>query len=328
MNQPAAPHSTQISVAPMMAYTDRHCRQLHRLASPSAKLFTEMVTTGALLNGPRDRLLAHHPAEHPVAIQLGGNDPRALAACARIAASAGFDEINLNVGCPSSRVQEGRIGACLMAEPDVVAEGFSAMRDACSVQVTVKCRLGIDDRNTDDFLDTFVGTLAAAGCRTFYVHARIALLNGLSPAQNRSVPPLQHERVFALKTRWPSLDIVLNGGLEDVAQIRQARERCDGAMIGRAAYGNPMLLNALHVADHGSGALSAFELYDAYCAYIHRELARGTPLGNMTRHMLGLFSGMPGARQFRRSLSDANRLRQQGASLLVDARQAVARHAA
>ncbi len=322
------PSRKQISVAPMMAYTDRHCRHLHRLASPSAKLFTEMVTTGAVLNGPRERLLAFHPAEHPVAVQLGGNDPRALADCARIAANAGFDEINLNVGCPSSRVQEGRIGACLMAEPDLVADGYSAMVAACSVEVTVKCRLGIDDQTSDDFLDTFVGTLAAAGCRTFYVHARIALLNGLSPAQNRSVPPLQYHRVFALKERWPALNIVLNGGLDAVEQIQEVCRQCDGAMIGRAAYSNPLLLNALHVADHGTGALSAFELYDAYCAYVRDELDHGTPLANMTRHMLGLFSGMPGARQFRRSLSDAGRLKQEGAALLDSARQSVARHAA
>ncbi len=312
----------------MMAYTDRHCRYLHRLASPSAKLFTEMVTTGALLNGPRARLLAYDPAEHPVALQLGGNDPKALGECTRLAADAGFDEINLNVGCPSSRVQEGRIGACLMAEPELVAEGFSAMAEACPVEVSVKCRLGIDDQACDDFLDTFIGALAAAGCRTFYVHARIALLNGLSPAQNRSVPPLQYERVFALKARWPGLNIVLNGGLDEIAQIQEVCRRCDGAMIGRAAYSNPLLLNALHVADHGSGALSAFELYDAYCHYVRGELANGTPLGNMTRHMLGLFSGMPGARHFRRSLSDAGRLKQEGVALLDNARQAVARHAA
>ncbi len=322
----------QISVAPMMAYTDRHCRYLHRLASPSALLFTEMITTGALLHGPRQRLLAYDPSEHPVAVQLGGSDPGDLAAATAMASAAGFDEINLNVGCPSARVQEGRIGACLMAEPELVARCFTAMQDATDRPVTIKCRLGIDEQTSDEFLHRFIDTTAEAGCRTFYVHARVALLNGLSPAQNRSVPPLQYERVFALKRRNPELRIVLNGGLTDTASVKAALEHCDGAMIGRAAYSDPMLLSALHAEEADSAAPTLTEVFKGYRAYVERQFHQGTPLSNMTRHLLGVCAGLPGARKFRRTLSDASRLKASGPEILDEAwtivEDSVARHAA
>ena len=315
----------------MMAYTDRHCRYLHRLVSPSVGLFTEMVTTGALLHGPADRALAHNPSEHPVAIQLGGNEPSALAACAKMAAEAGFDEINLNVGCPSERVQEGRIGACLMAEPQLVAECFAAMAEAVSVPVTVKCRLGIDHHDDEPFLSRFVDTLAEAGCRRFYVHARIAILAGLSPAQNRSVPPLNYDRVYRLKKRRPELNVVLNGGITDDATALEALSRVDGVMIGRAAYSNPWLLARLHERLSGKASPSAvdmFEVFDAYVRYAEHEYEKGTRLSNLTRHALGLFNGMPGARRYRQILSDARRLRTEGPSVMLAAREALSGRAA
>ena len=312
----------------MMAYTDRHCRYLHRLISPTVGLFTEMVTTGALLHGPAERALAHDAGEHPVAIQLGGNEPSALAACAKMAADAGFDEINLNVGCPSERVQEGRIGACLMAEPKLVAECFAAMAEGVSVPVTVKCRLGIDQHDNEPFLHRFVDALAEAGCRTFYVHARIAILNGLSPAQNRSVPPLNYSRVFALKARRPDLNIVLNGGITDEVSALNTLQQVDGVMIGRAAYSNPWLLARLHEQLSGQEPLAPFEVYDAYVHYAEREYEKGTRLSNLTRHALGLFSGLPGARRYRQILSDAGRLKAEGPAVLRAAREVVSRRAA
>ncbi len=313
----------------MMAYTDRHCRFLHRLASPSAKLFTEMVTTGALLNGPSERLLAHHETEHPVALQLGGSDPAQLAQCTKRADEAGFDEINLNVGCPSARVVEGRIGACLMAEPALVADCYSAMQAVTARPVTVKCRLGIDDFTTDAFLDEFIGAVANAGCDTFYVHARIALLNGLSPAQNRSIPPLRYDRVRALKTRWPQLQIVLNGGISEPRDALDALAEFDGAMIGRAAYSNPLLLTELHRSTvDASATIDAHSIYTEYCRYVEREVAQGTKLSNLTRHVLGLFSGRPGTRRFRQLLSDNNVLRSEGVGALDLAYKALQRRAA
>ena len=310
-----------VSVAPMMAWTDRHCRYLHRLASPSVKLFTEMVTTGALLHGRRLQLLDFDPSEHPLAIQLGGNDPEALAACARLAAERGYDEVNLNVGCPSDRVQEGEIGACLMASPGRVADCIAAMRVAVDIPVTVKCRLGIDAHTSDQFLDDFIGTVAAAGCRRFYVHARIALLQGLSPAQNRSIPPLQHARVFALKARFPDLDIHLNGGLTSSDDVQVALQACDGAMIGRAAYHDPLLLARIHKLTHAPAgdAITPFDLLLGYRDYMRSQLGEGVPLKRMTRHLLGLFNGVTGARQYRRILSDARRLAQNDIGLIDDA---------
>ncbi|MCP5180074.1 MAG: tRNA dihydrouridine(20/20a) synthase DusA [Pseudomonadales bacterium] len=306
----------------MMAYTDRHCRYLLRLVSPSVGLFTEMVTTDALLHGQPDRRLAYHPHEHPVALQLGGNDPQALAHCAQLAAQAGYDEVNLNVGCPSERVQQGLIGACLMAQPELVARAVAAMRDRVSIPVTVKCRLGIDDQVSDNFLDSFVGAVASAGCETFYVHARIALLNGLSPAQNRSIPPLRHDRVLALKRRFPQLSIVLNGGIADASQAAALLRDCDGVMIGRAAYHNPMLLRQLHLRlhpDRETDSLEPAQLVSAFLPYMERQLALGIPLKAMSRHLLGLFNGQRGARAYRRLLSDQKRLAENRLGLVSEA---------
>ncbi len=304
----------------MMAWTDRHCRYLLRLASPSVQLFTEMITTGALLQGGRVHLLDHDASEHPLAVQLGGNQPEALARCARLAQERGYDEVNLNVGCPSERVQEGAIGACLMASPSLVAECVAAMRDAVGIPVTVKCRLGIDDQTSDAFLDDFVGTVAGAGCERFYVHARIALLSGLSPAQNRTIPPLRHDRVVALKKRFTDLQIHLNGGLQTTNDVLAALESCDGAMIGRAAYHDPMLLACIHNSLHDdTWELSAHALLDGYRSYLEVQLHQGVPLKSMTRHLLGLFSGMSGARQYRRVMSDATRLAGNDSSILDDA---------
>ena len=318
-----------VSVAPMMAYTDRHFRMLARLASPSVRLFTEMITTGALLHGDAQRALAYSDEEHPIAVQLGGNDAKHLARSARLAEQAGFDEINLNVGCPSSRVQEGGIGACLMAQPHLVADCVRAMQDAVSIPVTVKCRLGIDQQTTDEFLDTFIGTVAAGGCSRFYLHARIALLSGLSPAQNRSVPPLQYDRVRALKIRWPNLQIILNGGLDELTAIEDALSWSDGVMIGRAAYHAPMLLAEIHrtwVDDQHRA--TATEVADAYQQYMRREAAQGTPASRMTRHALGLFNGQPGAKRYRQVLSNASLIKDHGVDVLSVALEQISRRAA
>lgn len=296
-----------LMVAPMMAWTDRFCRRLHRCYSPNARLYTEMVTTGALLHGPRERLLKFAAAEQPLALQLGGCDPADLARCAVIAQQSGFSEVNLNVGCPSDRVQNARIGACLMAEPELVASACAAMRTACDLPVTVKCRLGIDDFNSDGFLFHFIDTVAAAGITEFSVHARIAILNGLSPAQNRTVPPLNYERVARLKARNPELTVILNGGLETQPAVLKALDEtgCDGVMIGRAAYHNPWLLAELEHTWYGT-PLPDHRLapIDQYTRFIQSELAQGTRLHSITRHMLGVAQGMAGARAYRRYLSD------------------------
>lgn len=314
------PASPTVHVAPMMAWTDRHCRYLLRLMSPSVGLFTEMITTGALLFGRRTHLLDFHPGEHPVAVQLGGNNPDDLAAAARMCATRGYDEVNLNVGCPSERVQDGEIGACLMAKPTLVADCIRAMRSAVNVEVTVKCRLGIDHFDSDDFLDTFVGTVAEAGCETFYVHARMALLKGLSPAQNRSIPPLRHDRVRALKGRFPHLRIVLNGGITNVESVCSSLDGLEGVMIGRAAYHNPLLLTAIHQELHDSDfCMDAFTAFTSFAAYMRKEVQAGTPLKAMTRHVLGLFNGRPGARLYRQVLSDSRRLSRNDLSILDEA---------
>ncbi len=235
----------RLCVAPMMAWTDRHCRYLHRLAAPRAVLFTEMVTSGALRYGPAERLLRSHPIEHPVVLQLGGSDPDELAAAARMGAAARFDEINLNVGCPSPRVRQGRFGACLMREPALVRDAVAAMAAAVPLPVTVKCRLGVDDDDSREFLEGFIETVAESGCRTFYLHARKALLNGLSPAQNRTVPPLDYRRVYGVKARFPDLEIVINGGIQTAQELDTHLAEVDGVMIGRAAYQNPLILREM-----------------------------------------------------------------------------------
>jgi tRNA-dihydrouridine synthase A len=295
----------KLCVAPMMEWTDRHCRVLHRLLAPNAWLYSEMTTTGALIHGPRERLLAFSPVEHPLAIQLGGSDPDELARCTAFATAAGYDEINLNVGCPSARVQQARIGACLMREADLVARAMERMRCETDRPVTVKCRLGVDDDESYEFLHGFVATVAAAGCRTFIVHARKAILNGLSPAQNRSVPALDHARVLRLKRDFPALEIVVNGGIADVATAEALLPGVDGVMIGRAAYHDPWLLAALEQRIFGTtppASRNAVAL--AYLPYVERQLASGSRLHDMTRHMLGLFNGVPGARRFRQLLSE------------------------
>ncbi len=305
----------------MLDWTDRHCRYLFRLLTRHTRLYTEMVTTGAILYGPRERYLQHDAAEHPVALQLGGSDPAALAACAVIGADHGYDEINLNVGCPSDRVQSGRFGACLMAEPQLVAECVSAMTDAVAVPVTVKTRTGIDDQDSYTALAVFVQTVAAAGCRRFIVHARKAWLHGLSPKQNRTVPPLEYAMVWQLKRDFPELEIIVNGGIDSLDAAADQLRRVDGVMLGRAAYHNPYLLaqvDSRFFADpHPVPARE--QVVAAMLPYIERELAAGTPLRHMTRPMTGLFQGVPGARTWRRELDRLAANRTAGTGVIATA---------
>jgi tRNA-dihydrouridine synthase A len=312
----------------MMAWTDRHCRYLLRLCAPDVRLFTEMVTSGALIYGPRERLLRFDPSEHPLAIQLGGSDPAELAQAARMAQSAGFDEINLNVGCPSARVQRGRFGACLMKEPDLVAELIDSMRQVVDIDVSVKCRLGVDDADSQPLLETFVGQIAETGCRRFYLHARKAVLGGLSPAQNRQIPPLQPQRVYALKQSFPDLEIHINGGICEVDTAAVHLDHVDGIMIGREAYHRPLFLCELAQTFLQRPGPDVWAVMDQYLAYIERETAAGTRLHDMTRHCLGIFSGFRGARRFRQLLSDASRLRSNDPGLVAEAVAGVAQQAA
>ncbi|CAN5187427.1 tRNA dihydrouridine(20/20a) synthase DusA [soil metagenome] len=289
----------------MMDWTDRHCRALHRTLSRRALLYTEMVTTGAVLHGPRERLLGFDPREHPVALQLGGSEPADLAASARVGADLGYDEINLNVGCPSDRVQSGRFGACLMREPVVVAEGMAAMIDAVRIPVTLKCRIGVDDQDPEESLFTLVDACAAAGVGTVIVHARKAWLSGLSPKENRDVPPLDYPLVWRLKAERPDLTIVINGGIADLDQAEEHLTHVDGVMLGRAAYHTPDLLGAVdrRIFGEDRADLSAAEAVTAYLPYVEAQLSRGVHLAAMTRHMLGLFHGQRGARTWRRVLT-------------------------
>ncbi|MEC4749608.1 tRNA dihydrouridine(20/20a) synthase DusA [Methylomicrobium sp. Wu6] len=296
-----------LCVAPMLDWTDRHCRFFHRLISKQARLYTEMVTTGALLHGDRRRFLQFDASEHPLALQLGGSDPADLAACARMAEDFGYDEVNLNVGCPSDRVQNGRFGACLMAEPELVAECVAAMRKAVSIPVTVKSRIGIDDRDSYEELSGFIGTVAAAGCETFIVHARKAWLKGLSPKQNREVPPLRYDVVYRLKQDFPALQIVLNGGITTLEQAEDVlRTGVDGVMVGREIYHNPYLLAEVDRRLYGTAteAITRTEIIEKLLPYIEQQRAEGVRLHSVTRHILGLFHGEPGARSWRRHLSE------------------------
>ena len=294
--------ASRVAVAPMMDWTDRHCRYFFRLLSPDIRLYTEMVTAQAVLQGDQARLLDYDPAEHPVALQLGGSEPEQLAAATQIANAWGYDEINLNIGCPSDRVQSGRFGACLMAEPERVAECVTAMSEAGDPPVTVKTRIGIDDRDDYAFLEQFVGAVAATGCRHFVVHARKAILAGLSPKQNRSIPPLRYEVVYRLKQQFPELTVVLNGGVETDKAVREHLEHVDGVMIGRKAYADPWFLTEL---DHGSRPVQTREqVVEKMAEYAARQIAHGARLHHITRHMLGLFNGRPGARSWRRYLSE------------------------
>ena len=301
------PLDRRLSVAPMMDWTDRHCRYFLRLIAPRTLLYTEMIPTGAILLGQPERFLRFDRAEHPLALQLGGADPDELARCAETGAARGYDEINLNVGCPSDRVQNARFGACLMAEPDLVAMCVRAMRAAVTVPVTVKARVGIDRQESYDFLRRFVEAIAAAGCRTVILHARNAWLSGLSPKENREIPPLRYELVHRVKGDFPELEIISNGGIRSLEQARAQLARVDGVMIGREAYQNPYVLAEWEHALLGGAAPapSRFEVVERLLPYVERELAAGTPLRAITRHVLGLFNGLPGARAWRRRLSEA-----------------------
>ncbi len=294
----------RFSVAPMMEWTDRHCRSFHRVLSEHARLYTEMVTADAVVRGDPERLIGFSGDEHPVALQLGGSEPDVLAEASRIGADFGYDEINLNCGCPSDRVQSGAFGACLMREPERVADCVAAMQAASGVPVTVKCRIGVDDDDPEARLFGFVETVAAAGCGVFIVHARKAWLKGLSPKENRSIPPLDYDLVARLKAARPDLVISLNGGLETLAAAEAQLSRFDGVMLGRAAYHTPGLLGEVDNRLFGSDRIvTAQEAIERYRPYLARALEQGTPLHAMTRHMLGLFHGQPGARGWRRVLS-------------------------
>jgi tRNA-dihydrouridine synthase A len=313
-------------VAPMMEWTDRHCRYFLRLISARAFLYTEMVTAEAVLYGNRERVLGFSAEEHPVGLQLGGSDPAKLAKAAKMGADFGYDEINLNIGCPSDRVQSGRFGACLMAEPDLVADCIAAMAAAVGIPVTVKCRIGIDDQDTEQSLDRFIDRVAEAGCKTFVVHARKAWLDGLSPKDNRQVPPLDYERVFRLKARRPDLEIILNGGIESFAAATAQLPRVNGVMLGRAAYADPYLLSAVDRVLFGadSAPASRLDVLDRFRFYVERQLARGARLNQLTRHILGLFHGQPRARAFRRHLAENAHLDGAGLEVLDAARRIVA----
>jgi tRNA-dihydrouridine synthase A len=319
------PLDRRLSVAPMMDWTDRHCRFFLRLITVRALLYTEMVPTGAILFGDRERFLRFDPAEHPVALQLGGADPDQLARCAEQGAARGYDEINLNVGCPSDRVQNARFGACLMAEPNLVAACVRALRAATRVPVTVKTRIGIDAQDSYDFLRRFVDAVARAGCRTVILHARKAWLSGLSPKENRELPPLRYEMVHRVKADFPELEIIANGGIRTIEQARAQLAKVDGVMIGRAAYQNPYALTEWERALLGTAAPapSRFEIVRRLLPYIERELAEGTPLCAITRHILGLFNGLPGARAWRRHLSEAAHRPGADAGVVLDAIAAV-----
>ncbi|RDS82848.1 tRNA dihydrouridine(20/20a) synthase DusA [Dyella monticola] len=305
-----------ISVAPMMDWTDRHCRYFHRLLSPNTRLYTEMVTSAALVRGKQLRLLEHSQQEHPVALQLGGSDPHELAQAACYGAQAGYDEINLNVGCPSDRVQSGRFGACLMREPALVGDCVKAMRDAVSVPVTVKCRIGVDDQDDYADLQHFTETMLEAGVQVLVVHARKAWLQGLSPKENREIPPLDYARVYRLKREFPQLVVVINGGITTVAAIREHLAQVDGVMLGRAAYHDPYVLARVEQALYGVPLPTRESVLQHMRPYVDAELARGTALKHITRHLLGLYQGEPGARGFRRVLSEGAHLEGAGWSLI------------
>ena len=308
----------KLYIAPMMALTDRHCRFLHRMFSPKAILFTEMVTAHALIFGERTHFLNDRSESHPVVFQIGGSDADSLCVATEIISSAGYPEVNLNVGCPSDRVKNGRFGACLMAEPDLVAD---AVKQMCKIglPVSVKCRLGIDDLDTQPLLERFVDKVANAGCERFYVHARKAILGGLSPAQNRTIPPLQYDRVYALKARFPQLEIIINGGITSALALAPHLANTDGVMIGRAAYYQPEAISEIAAVMFGDPIPDRTSIIDDYIAYMKEELNTGVSMHHMSRHLLGLYSGVSGVRQFRRTLSDQRRLRHNDIGLVHEA---------
>jgi tRNA-dihydrouridine synthase A len=309
------------SIAPMMDWSDHNCRYFWRLLTKEALLYTEMVTTGALIHGDRERFLHFNAEEHPVALQLGGSDPADLARCARWAQEWGYDEVNLNCGCPSDRVQSGMFGACLMAQPQLVADGVNAMVDACDIPVTVKHRIGIDDMESYEQLVAFIEPVAAAGCSVFIVHARKAWLQGLSPKQNREIPPLNYPWVYQLKKDFPQLTIVINGGIQSLQECQTHLEHVDGVMIGREAYQNPWMLAEVDSLFFGMNkpAESRDDVIDALLPYVERQLARGAHLNHVTRHILGLYQGVPGARKFRRHLSENAYKKDAGLAVLIEA---------
>jgi tRNA-dihydrouridine synthase A len=311
----------RFSVAPMMDWTDRHCRVFHRLMTRRARLYTEMLTTGAIIHGERKRLLGFDASEHPLALQLGGSEPRDLAIAAAIGEDFGYDEINLNVGCPSDRVKDGRFGACLMAEPALVAEGVAAMRHAVKIPVTVKCRIGIDDQDPETALDTMARGVIAAGADALIVHARKAWLNGLSPKENRDIPPLDYDRVYRLKAALPDVTVIVNGGIGSLAEARRHLDHVDGAMLGRAAYQEPWRLLTVDPDLFGEAAPHATmkEVFGAMMPYIADQLSQGTRLHSITRHFVGAFHAVPGARAFRRHLAEHGVRRDAGVDVLGDA---------
>ena len=313
--------SHRFTVAPMMDWTDRHCRVFHRILTRRARLYTEMVTTGAVIHGDRVRLLGFDASEHPVALQLGGSNPADLATAATIGEDFGYDEINLNVGCPSDRVKEGRFGACLMAEPDLVADGVAAMKRAVRIPVTVKCRIGIDDQDPETALDRLAQAVVAAGADMLIVHARKAWLNGLSPKENRDIPPLDYDRVYRLKAAMPDVPIVINGGIGSIEDAKRHLDHVDGVMLGRAAYQEPWRLLAVDsdIFDEASPHDDMIAALEAMMPYIAEQLARGTRLHAITRHFVGAFHGIPGARAFRRHLSVHGVKADAGVDVLRDA---------
>ncbi|ACB94641.1 tRNA dihydrouridine(20/20a) synthase DusA [Beijerinckia indica] len=310
--------SYRFSVAPMMEWTDRHCRVFHRLLSRRALLYTEMITTAALLHGHVDRLLGFDDVEHPVAVQLGGSEPRDLAAAARICADFGYDEINLNIGCPSERVQNGAFGACLMLEPELVGDCVAAIKASVSLPVTVKCRIGVDDQDPEEALGTLSAAIIAAGVDGIIVHARKAWLKGLSPRQNRDVPPLDYPLVHALKRTYPEIPIMINGGLVTHESMQEQLRHVDGVMVGRQAYQEPAMLLSVDPLFFGEEAplTDATDVVEAFIPYVEARRAEGVPLHSMTRHILGLFNGRPGARAFRRHLATEGLARDAGADVL------------
>lgn len=299
-------HASRLSVAPMLDWTDRHCRYFHRLLSSQTLLYTEMVTTGAIIHGKGD-FLAYNEEEHPVALQLGGSNPADLATCAKLAAERGYDEVNLNVGCPSDRVQNGRFGACLMAEPDLVAECVAAMREVVDIPVTVKTRIGIDDQDSYEFLTKFVSTVSEkGGVDHFTIHARKAWLSGLSPKENREIPPLDYPRAYQIKKDFPHLNVAVNGGVKTLEESLEHLQHLDGVMIGREAYQNPYILAQVDQLIFGldTPVKKRKQVVEEMYPYIEHQLSNGSYLGHISRHMIGLFQAMPGARQWRRYISE------------------------
>ncbi|MBI4005990.1 MAG: tRNA dihydrouridine(20/20a) synthase DusA [Gammaproteobacteria bacterium] len=321
MNSTSVKSDRRLSVAPMLDHTDRHCRYFLRLISRHIYLYTEMITTGAIIHGNRERLLSFSPEERPLALQLGGSDPDDLALCARIAEDMGYDEVNLNTGCPSHRVQSGRFGACLMAEPGLVAKCITEMKKHVKIPVTVKTRTGIDDRDSYAELTSFINHLINAGCTTFIIHARKAWLKGLSPKENRDIPPLQYETVYQLKKDFQNLEIIINGGFTSFDQVMTQYARVDGVMIGRVAYHDPYILAEADQKIFGSidPAPTRHEILEKYTSYVKQNLEKGIIMSQMTRHVLGLFQGQSGARAFRRHISNNANKSGSGTELLKEA---------